>query len=90
VGHRSENIRAVCQQCASDVDLATGPESTNVGPYNLRFKDQEGGTLKIGTNDLFTEPWNSVAGSNWIWDGFVSSYDHTGQFQYHRRRGFDG
>ncbi len=53
-------------------DLATGPESTNVGPYNLRFKDQEGGTMKIGTNDLFTEPWNSVAGSNWIWDGFVS------------------
>jgi peptide/nickel transport system substrate-binding protein len=52
-------------------DLATGPESTNVGPYNLRFIDQEGGTMKVGTNDLFTEPWNSVAGSNWIWDGNV-------------------
>src|SRR5690606_16151277 len=52
-------------------DLATGPESTNVGPYNLRFVDQEGGTMRIGTNDLFTEPWNSVGGSNWIWDGFV-------------------
>ncbi len=52
-------------------DLATGPESTNVGPYNLRLVDQEGGTMKIGTNDLFTQPWNTVAGSNWIWDGFV-------------------
>ncbi|NJN79159.1 MAG: hypothetical protein HC797_01045 [Anaerolineales bacterium] len=52
-------------------DLATGPESTNAGPYNLRFVDQEGGTMRIGTNDLFTEPWNSVAGSNWIWDGHV-------------------
>ena len=52
-------------------DLATGPESTNVGPYNLRFKDQEGGTMKVGTNDLFTQPWNTVAGSNWIWDGNV-------------------
>ena len=52
-------------------DLATGPESTNVGPYNLRFVDQEGGTMKIGTNDLFTQPWNTVAGSNWIWDGSV-------------------
>jgi peptide/nickel transport system substrate-binding protein len=52
-------------------DLATGPESTNAGPYNLRFKDQEGGTVRIGTNDLFTEPWNSVGGSNWIWDGHV-------------------
>ncbi len=52
-------------------DLATGPESTNVGPYNLRFVDQEGGTLKMGTNDLFTEPWNPIAGSNWIWDANV-------------------
>lgn len=52
-------------------DLATGPESTNVGPYNLRFVDQEGGSMRIGTNDLFTEPWNGVAGSNWIWDGHV-------------------
>lgn len=52
-------------------DLATGPESTNVGPYNLRFKDQEGGVMKIGTNDLFTQPWNTVAGSNWVWDAHV-------------------
>jgi peptide/nickel transport system substrate-binding protein len=52
-------------------DLATGPESTNVGPYNLRFADQEGGTMRIGTNDLFTQPWNSVAGSNLVWDAWV-------------------
>ncbi|HJS18355.1 MAG TPA: ABC transporter substrate-binding protein [Anaerolineales bacterium] len=52
-------------------DLATGPESTNVIPYNMRFVDQEGGTLKIGTNDLFTQPWNSIAGSNWVWDAFI-------------------
>ncbi len=52
-------------------DLATGPESTNVGPYNLRFVDQEGGTMRIGTNDLFTQPWNTVGGSNWVWDAFI-------------------
>lgn len=52
-------------------DLATGPESTNVGPSNLRFKDKEGGTMKIGTNDLFTQAWNTVAGSNWVWDAGV-------------------
>ncbi|HSJ89618.1 MAG TPA: ABC transporter substrate-binding protein [Anaerolineales bacterium] len=49
-------------------DLAAGAEGAYVGPYNLRFKDQEGGTLKVGTSDLFTEPWNTVSGSNWIWD----------------------
>jgi peptide/nickel transport system substrate-binding protein len=52
-------------------DLATGPESTNVGPYNLRLRDQEGGTMKVGTNDLYTQPWNSVGGSNWVWDAWV-------------------
>lgn len=52
-------------------DLATGPESTNAGPYNLRFKDQEGGTMKVGTNDLFTQPWNTIGGSNWVWDAAV-------------------
>jgi peptide/nickel transport system substrate-binding protein len=49
-------------------DLATGYEGTNVGPYNLRFKDQEGGTMKVGTNDLFSQPWNTLAGSNGVWD----------------------
>jgi peptide/nickel transport system substrate-binding protein len=52
-------------------DLATGPEATNVGPYNLRFNDQEGGVMRIGTNDLFTEPWNPIAGSNWVWDSNI-------------------
>lgn len=52
-------------------DLALGYESANVGPYNLRFKDKEGGTLKVGTNDLFTQPWNTVAGSNWVWDAGI-------------------
>jgi peptide/nickel transport system substrate-binding protein len=52
-------------------DLALGYEGANVGPYNLRFKDKEGGVMKIGTNDLFTQPWNSVAGSNWLWDSAV-------------------
>ena len=52
-------------------DLALGYEAANVGPYNLRFKDQEGGTMKIGTNDLFTQPWNTVAGSNWLWDSAI-------------------
>ena len=52
-------------------DLAAGVEAAYVGPYNLRFKDQEGGTMKMGTSDLFTEPWNTVSGSNWVWDSNI-------------------
>ena len=49
-------------------DLALNYESSSIGPYNLRFKDKEGGVMKIGTNDLFSQPWNPVAGSNSVWD----------------------
>jgi peptide/nickel transport system substrate-binding protein len=49
-------------------DLASGIEAAAMNPYNMRFTDKEGGALKVGTNDLFTDPWNSIAGDNWIWD----------------------
>jgi len=52
-------------------DLGAGIEGTYMGAYNLAFKGQEGGTMKIGTADLFTEPWNTIAGSNWVWDSNV-------------------
>lgn len=52
-------------------DLAAGYEAAFMGNYNLRFVDQEGGTMKVGTNDLFTQPWNTIAGSNWVWDSNI-------------------
>ncbi len=49
-------------------DLAAGIEGAQIWPYTVRFKDQEGGQLKWAEPDLFTEPWNPIAGSNWAWD----------------------
>ncbi len=49
-------------------DLGSGVEAAAMYPYNLRFLDKEGGAIKIGTSDLFTEPWNTIGGSNWVWD----------------------
>jgi peptide/nickel transport system substrate-binding protein len=49
-------------------DLGSGVEAAAMYPYNLRFTDKEGGVMKIGTSDLFTEPWNTIGGDNWIWD----------------------
>jgi peptide/nickel transport system substrate-binding protein len=34
--------------------------------------------LKVGTNELFTDPWNPVNGSNWVWDGMVQGYVESG------------
>ena len=49
-------------------DVGAGVEASDMNPFNMRFADKAGGTLKIGTNDLFTEPWNTIAGSGWGWD----------------------
>jgi peptide/nickel transport system substrate-binding protein len=49
-------------------DLGSGVETSWMNASNMRFKDKEGGAMKVGTSDLFTEPWNSIAGSNWVWD----------------------
>jgi len=59
-------------------DLGSGVEAAQMPPHNLRFTDQEGGQMKVGTNELFTDPWNPVNGSNWVWDGFVRSHVENG------------
>jgi peptide/nickel transport system substrate-binding protein len=67
-------------QCNVEVtyDLGSGIEAAQMPNYNIRFKDQEGGQLKVGTNDLFTDPWNPVNGSNWVWDGYVQKATNSG------------
>ena len=59
-------------------DLASGVEASQMPPFNLRFVDQEGGQMRVGTNELFTDPWNPAAGSNWVWDGFVQQFTESG------------
>jgi peptide/nickel transport system substrate-binding protein len=49
-------------------DLSAGVDINALWPYTLRFIDQEGGTLKWGNSDLFVDPPNPVAGSNWTYD----------------------
>ncbi len=49
-------------------NLAGGIETAPIAFYTARFVGQEGGTLKWGESDLFSEPWNPIAGSNWAWD----------------------
>jgi peptide/nickel transport system substrate-binding protein len=36
--------------------------------YTLRFADQEGGQMQFVQADMFVEPWNPQAGSNWFYD----------------------
>ena len=51
-------------------DLAGGVSGSALWPYTLRFTGQEQTSQRVtfGTPSILTEPWNPVAGSNWIYD----------------------
>lgn len=53
------------------VDLAGGLSGSALWPYTLRYADRVGGEMVFGTPGLLTEPWNPVAGSNWIFDQMI-------------------
>jgi peptide/nickel transport system substrate-binding protein len=49
-----------------------GGFSSQMWPYTIRYKDQVGGNLSIGTPSLFYDAWNPLNGSNWIYDKYVA------------------
>jgi peptide/nickel transport system substrate-binding protein len=55
-------------------DLAAGVDGAQISSYTLRLADQEGGTIKWGQPDLFVDPWNPIAGSNWAFDASVQRF----------------
>lgn len=52
-------------------DLAGGFSGSALWPFTLRFRDREGGRITYGVPSLLTEPWNPVAGTNWIFDTLI-------------------
>jgi peptide/nickel transport system substrate-binding protein len=66
------------QDVEVSADLASGIETQPISFFTVRFKGLEGGILNWGENDLFSEPWNGPAGSNWAWDqGAQAAIDGT-------------
>ena len=60
-------------------DLAAGVDINTLAPFTLRLADEEGGLVRWGNADLFVDPANPVAGSNWTfdsqWQNFTSDWD---------------
>jgi len=52
-------------------DLAAGVSGAALWPRTARFVDQVGGSMTIGLPSVFTEPWNPMGGSNWVFDNMV-------------------
>lgn len=51
-------------------DLAGGVSGSGLWPYTLGFTDPETESKRVtfATPSILTEPWNPVAGTNWIYD----------------------
>ena len=49
-------------------DLAGGVYGSYMWAFAMRWEDQVGGTVRIGMIDILVEPWNPIAGTNWIYD----------------------
>ena len=55
-------------------DVGAGVETTFMSPYTMRYKDQEGGQVKVGTTDtMFADPWNPVNGANWVTSAYIQN-----------------
>jgi peptide/nickel transport system substrate-binding protein len=51
-------------------DLAGSIYGGALWAQTLRREGEVGGAVTIATTGLFTDPWNPIAGSNWIYDRF--------------------
>src|SRR5690606_28935378 len=49
-------------------DLAGGISGTLLWPHTLRFEGRTGGIVNVALPSILTEPWNPIAGTNWIFD----------------------
>jgi peptide/nickel transport system substrate-binding protein len=54
-------------------DLAAGIQGARLWARTARFVDQVGGSMTIGIQNMFVEPWNPIGGSNWVFDAIVKS-----------------
>ena len=52
-------------------DLAGGIAGSRLWPYTLRYKGKVGGSTTFGAPSILTEPWNPIAGSNWLFDTMI-------------------
>lgn len=53
------------------VDLAGGVRGSQLWPLTLHDRDGVGGSMTFATPSVLTEPWNPVAGTNWLFDRMV-------------------
>ncbi|MCS7103948.1 MAG: ABC transporter substrate-binding protein [Thermofilaceae archaeon] len=59
-----------------DVTLAadlSGGFATALWSRTARFVDRVGGSFRAGNREVLVDPWNPVAGSNWVYDAVIQT-----------------
>jgi peptide/nickel transport system substrate-binding protein len=56
---------------AVGMDLAAGPLS-QVWPFTVQLDKKAGGQVKFAQPSMLTQPWNVIAGSNWLYDNTIN------------------
>ena len=49
-------------------DLAAGVAGGFLWAHTLRLGDRVGGTARLASSQLLVQPWNPIAGTNWLFD----------------------
>src|SRR4029453_4031577 len=64
-------VFAYRSEVAVTSDLAGGVSGSWLWPYTLRLTSGQGDRVTFGSPSILTEPWNPVAGTNWIFDQMI-------------------
>ncbi len=52
-------------------DLAGGITGSSLWPYTIQLGGKAGGQVKFGSPSMLTQPWNNIAGTNFIYDTMI-------------------
>ncbi|MRR29373.1 hypothetical protein EG834_03345, partial [bacterium] len=67
----TQSFQAFNANIQTAYDLAANLAAGSQWAYTMRWKGQEGGTIRIAQGDLMIEPWNPLGGSNFVDDGMI-------------------
>lgn len=59
------------QEVIAGYDLASAVSGSTIWAYTLRREGEVGGAMTLGEPSILTEPWNPIAGTNWLYDAMI-------------------
>ncbi|MBN1139820.1 MAG: hypothetical protein JXM73_24830, partial [Anaerolineae bacterium] len=59
------------QEVIAGYDLASAVSGSTIWAYTLRREGKVGGAMTLGEPSILTEPWNPIAGTNWVYDAMI-------------------